>query len=315
MDELDLINTFRSDIAGPSAAATARAERAWQRSPRARLRRRWAPRAAAGLLAAAAIAVTALVVSSAQDGRLGAASAEAAATLRHAAAHVRGLPRELNPGEYWYVRSWTLSTTSVEGHAGAYTVMGREIREEWTAADGTRRWTTRPVGPIRFPTAQDRQRWEADGSPDLSERPSVDHSHPRFTMGTRDYTYRQLLALPRDPQALYARLHSAAVACRCGNGVDDQTFVNAVELLRTNPLPTDLRAAILQATARIPGIDQHRERDIIGRPGLAVAYHGSQGTQVLIFDPATYELLGDREGEGGTADVAAGMVGSPTARP
>ena len=248
--------------------------------------------------------------------RLGAdLAAKAAATLRHAAAHVRGLPRELKPGEYWYVRTRTLWTTGVEGSAGAYTAMGLQIREEWTAANGARRWTTRPVGSIRFPSAQDRERWQADGRPDLTEPSSVDRSHAGFVMGMREYGYRQLLALPRDPQALYARFHSAAVECRCGNGVDDQTFVIAVELLRTTPLPTALRAAILQATARIPGIEQHAERDITGRPGVAVAYHGSQGTQALIFDPATYELLGDREGAGGTADVAAGIVGSPTARP
>jgi hypothetical protein len=311
MNELDLISAFRADVAGPSAAATTRAERAWRRPPRTR----WAPRAAAGLVAAAAIAIAALVVASGQDGRLGAASAEAAATLRHAAAHVRGLPRELRPGEYWYVRSRTLWTTSVEGRTSAYTAMGLQIREEWTAADGARRWTTRPVGPLRFPTPGDRERWVADGRPDLIEQPSVDHSHTGFVMGAREYSYRQLLALPRDPQTLYSRLHSAAVECRCGNGVDDQTFAIAVELLRTNPLPTGLRAAILQATARIPGIEQHRERDITGRRGIAVAYHGSQGTQELIFAPGTYELLGDREGLGGTADVAAGIVGSPTARP
>ena len=39
-----------------------------------------------------------------------------------------------------------------------------------------------------------------------------------------------------------------------------------------------------------------------------MAYHDSQGTEALIFDPATGELLGDREGAGGTADVAAGIV-------
>jgi RNA polymerase sigma-70 factor (ECF subfamily) len=266
------------------------------------------------LVAVAAVAAAILVIP-ARDGRLGAASAQAAATLRHAAAHVGGLPRELRPGEYWYVRTRTVWTTAVEGRAGAYTAMGLELREEWTAADGARRWVTRPLGPIRFPTGQDRERWQADGRPDLTEKPSVDHGDGRFTLGNREYTYRQLLALPHDPRALYARLHDAAVACRCGNGVDDETFASAVELLRTTPLPTDLRAAILRAAALIPGIEQHPERDITGRPGVAVAYHGSQGTQALIIDPATGDLLGDREGAGGTADVAAGIVGSPTARP
>jgi hypothetical protein len=310
MNELDLIRSFRADVPGPGADAIARAQRAWLRPARTRR----APRVAAGLAIAAAVAAAVLVIP-ARDGRLGAASARAAATLRLAAARVDGLPRELRPGEYWYVRTRTVWTTGVEGRTGAYTAMGLEIREEWTAADGSRRWVTRPIGPIRFPTRQDRERWQADGRPDLTEKASVDHGDGRFTLGDREYTYRQLLALPRDPRALYALLHHAAVECRCGNGVDDETFASAVELLRTNPLPTDLSAAILQAAALIPGIEQHPERDITGRPGIAVAYHGSQGTQALIFDPATGELLGDREGAGGTADVAAGIVGSPATRP
>ena len=46
-----------------------------------------------------------------------------------------------------------------------------------------------------------------------------------------------------------------------------------------------------------------------------MAYDGSQGRQALIFDPATYELLGDRNGAGGTADLESGIVDSITARP
>ena len=193
--------------------------------------------------------------------------------------------------------------------------MRLEVREEWTAADGLRRWTTRPVGPIRFPSARDRARWEADGRPDLTAAPSVDRTRDGFSIGVRRYTYGQLLGLPREPQALYRRFRDAAVECRCGNGVDDQTFVVAVELLRTTPLPTDLRAAILRAIALIPGIEQHEQDDITGRPGVAVTYDGSQGSQALIFDPSSYELLGERSGAGGTADIESAIVESPTARP
>ncbi len=198
---------------------------------------------------------------------------------------------------------------------GAYTATGLEIREEWTAADGTRRWITRPVGPVGFPSPRDRARWEADGRPDLAAPPSEDRTRTGFAVGPAKYSYRRLLDLPRDPQRLYERFRAAAVECKCGNGVDDQTFVVAVELLRTAPLPTDLRAAILRALALVPGIEQHPERDIAGRPGVGVAYDGSQGRQALIFDPSTYELLGDRSGAGGTVDTESGIVDSITARP
>jgi hypothetical protein len=312
MDELDLIRSFRADVPGPSAAATARADRAWRRAGRRRLPR-WAPRVTVG--AATAAAALALLVLTGGDGRLGARSAEAAQTLRQAAAAVQGLPRALEPGEFWYVRSKTLATNAVEGSAGAYTTMGLELREEWIAADGTRRWTTRQVGPLRFPSARDRDRWEADGRPDLTPPASEDRVRASFRVGTRRYSYRQLLDLPRDPARLYERFHDAAVQCRCGNGVDDETFVVAFELLRTTPVPADLRAAILRAMALIPGIEQRAEPDILGRPGVVVAYDGTQGRQALIFDPSTYDILGDRSGAGGTADLESGIVDSITATP
>jgi len=305
MTELDLLRSFRADVTGPSAAATVRAERAWQPTPRRRVRR-WAPRLAAA---------TAAIAPWGDEGRLGAQSARAAETLRHAAAEVRGLPRPLAPGEYWYVRSRTLWTTGVEGRTGAYTAMGLELREEWTAADGSRRWTTRQLRPLEFPSDRDRERWEADGRPDLLPAPSEDRTHTGFAVGVRKLSYEQILGLPRDPRALYQRFHDAAVECRCGNGVDDQTFVVAAEFLRGTPLPTDLRAAVLRAIAFIPGIEQHAERDVLGRPGVGVAYNGTQGRQALIFDPETYELLGDRSGMGGIADLESGIVGSATARP
>src|SRR5690242_4780290 len=164
MTELDLLRAFRADVPGPSAAAVARADRAWRGTPRRR-----PARAALALAAVAAAGLALLLLPAGRDG-----SARAAATLKQAAQQVRGLPRTLRPGEYWYVRTRTRWTTGVEGSGGAYTAMGLEIREEWTAAGGARRWTTRPVGPIRFPSARDRERWQADGRPDLATPASED---------------------------------------------------------------------------------------------------------------------------------------------
>jgi hypothetical protein len=92
MNELDLIRSFRADVPGPSAVATAHADQAWRRTTRRRISR-WAPRMAAGTAAVAAVAAAALILPSGDDSRLGAQSAGAAQTLRHAAAEVRGLPR------------------------------------------------------------------------------------------------------------------------------------------------------------------------------------------------------------------------------
>lgn len=37
--------------------------------------------------------------------------------------------------------------------------------------------------------------------------------------------------------------------------------------------------------------------------------------KVLIFDPRTYELLGEKEGDWGSADIESAIVASPNERP
>jgi hypothetical protein len=333
MNELDLIRSFRSDVPAPSAAASARAERAWRRpEPR---RPRWAPRAAAAGALVAAATAAALILPGEQNSRLGAPDAAAAQTLRRAAAAQHGgLTRPLRPGEYWYIRRSTVWGASSTGSNGAYTVLFPQLREDWVGIDGARRWLTRPAGAPRFPGPRDRRRWEAAGGPDRLLEPEYHggptHRRP-FTDGAHQVTYSQLLQLPRDPQALYEHLRATAVECDCGQSVDSETFEIARDLLRDTPIPADLRAALLRAAALIPGIKliQH-ERDVAGRPGIGVAFDYGSERSVLIFDRATYELLGENQralertsdadaapGQliGGSADLESAIVSSITERP
>ena len=134
-------------------------------------------------------------------------------------------------------------------------------------------------------------------------------------------SYDQLLSLPRDAEALHARLRQAAVDCQCGHSVDNETFVIVGDLLRENPIPADLEAALLRSAALIPGIKLiESERDVAGRPGVGVAvdYRGFRNT--LVFNRDSYELLGENErnnGEviGGSAVIESGVVRSMTALP
>jgi RNA polymerase sigma-70 factor (ECF subfamily) len=310
MTELDLIRSFRSDVPAPSAAATARAERAWRRPPRGG-RRPWLPRLVVAATLAAGLTALALALPSDRDARLGTGPASAAEALRRAAAvSTGGMTRPLRAGEYWYVRrrnAWPL-------HTDGYKVLLPEVREDWVGPDGARRWRTRPDGPPRFPRPRDRERWQAAGSPRLlgpSEQRVPARGKPSFYVGAEAVTYAGLLALPRDPKALYQRMHDAAVDCECGNGVDEETFVIAADLLRDNPIPYDLRAAILRASALIPGIVLvERAQDVTGRTGLGVAFDGAGGRQTLVFDRRTYELLGENDGIGGSAELESAIVGS-----
>src|SRR3954469_5906622 len=177
MDELELIRSFRADMPVPSAGAVGRAGRAWRRPEPPR---RWAPRiaVAAGLAAAAIAAVVALP--GGDDGRLGAANAKAAETLRRAASTQHEvLPRPLRPGEFWYLRTRTASIIGGD-EGGGYTAIQPQMREEWVAADGSRHTIVRPAGQLRFPGPRDRARWEAAGRPQLTgPGPEEHHFRPQ----------------------------------------------------------------------------------------------------------------------------------------
>jgi hypothetical protein len=333
MDELDLIRSFRAGTAPPSELATARAQRAWRRpAPR---RPRWGARAAVAASLAAAATALALILPAEREGRLGAPDASAAGTLRLAAESQKGgLARPLRPGEFFYVRTKTAWGASGEGTEGAYTVIEPGLRESWVAIDGTRRIRTRSDGPMRFPGPRDRERWKAAGRPpayggsDHRVRPP---KQGPFYFGGQPMSYAALLDLPRDAEALYRRLRQEAVDCECGHSVNHETFVIVGDLMRENPMPVDLEAALLRATALIPGIKLiGRERDVAGRVGVGVAVDYAGHRNVLIFDRDTYELLGENErllkrrdyvdgdpGEliGGSAVIQSGVVDSMTALP
>jgi hypothetical protein len=333
MNELELIHSFRADTPAPTAAATARARRAWE--PRSRRRRqlpRWAPRTVIAVAVVGVAAVAALTLVSDDGSRFGPADARAAETLRLAAAAEQGgLPRPLRPGEFWYVKRHTAYTF---GAGDDYSFIQPQVREDWVGADGTRRWRTKPAGPLRFPSEEDRRRWVERGRLGVLGRTQHEH-RPRageapFYLGDQGLTYEGLLnALPRDPAALHARLRRAAIECQCGNGVESETFVIVGDLLRDAPLPSDRRADLLRAAAYIPGIRliQH-ERDLAGREGVGVAFDSDGRRNVLVFDRRTHELLGDNERLledkpfgpagyllGGSAELESALVGSMTERP
>jgi hypothetical protein len=129
----------------------------------------------------------------------------------------------------------------------------------------------------------------------------------------------------------FGHLRATAVECDCGHSVDSETFVIAGDLLRDTPIPADLRAALLRAAALIPGIKlvQH-ERDVAGRPGIGVAFDYGSERSALIFDRATYQLLGENQRVlertsyadakpgaliGGSADLESTIVDSINERP
>jgi hypothetical protein len=331
MNELDLIRTFRSDVPPPSPAAVTRGRRALQQPPRRRPR--LTVRAALATAAAAVVVTVALLLPGDDGGRLGPPDARAAATLRQAATAQQGaLARPLRRGEYLYVRRRTAWATSA---GDEYTFIQPQISETWVGVDGSGRTVTRPDGPPRFPSPGDRERWQAGGrrlagqGKRSEQRFQPESGTAAFYAANTGVSYGELLDLPREPRALHGWLRQVAVDCKCGNSVEQETFVIVGDLLRHPPLPSDLRAALLHAAAFIPGIEfVENERDIAGRRGIGVAFEDGGTRSVLVFDRESHELLGENRwlledkdyGDAGTlagasADLESGVVDSITDRP
>jgi hypothetical protein len=275
---------------GPRRPPQLRPDRPWRRP------RRLAPLGLMGAAVAAAIAVA--LALSLRGGGANPTSAAAAVLQRAAhAAVAAGGPRQLRPGEYWYVKSvWTtngalVADPAVRGGDVIVAALTTYERQEWIGIDRPGLILQRVARPITFLSAAAREQWIRDGRP---------RQVPAFTRSTAppdSFTqpYRQLLALPTDVDGLWRM-----IARHAGNGPpaarDSEMFTEIGDLLRYQPIPANVRASLYLVAARIPGIRMlGTTRDDIDRPALAVAlsdtFHGIWNE--LLFDPHTYVLLGE----------------------
>lgn len=284
------------DSAAPPSARSRRPRPARLRLAPPVMSTRW--RLTSLTVAAALIAAFVLAVSL-RGGAADPASA-AAAVLQKAArlAAASGGPRALRSGEYWYTKSlWTTNgvTVSDPSTPGGVAVIPAALttteRQSWIGPDRPGVVVTRIVRPITFLTPAARRQWVRLGRPaQVPQRSRM--SLPRDGFGR---PYKELLALPTNVDALQRMLEREA-----GRGSSSwrqhEVFTEIGDLLREEPLPAPVRAALYRVAARIPGIRMlGLRRDAIGRPALAVALDDSyDGTRdELLFDPRTAALLGE----------------------
>ncbi len=283
---------------------------------------------------AAALALALLVGSMFLPGPGGEASAEAAEVLRSAAAVAGERPPVSSEGQYRYTRSENAYRATSVAREGVYTVLVSHQREMWVAPDGSGRLRERSEEPI-FLGPRDREAWEASGSPKLW-KPGTSSK----TFGPGGLHYEDFSGLSTDPDELYEQIERRAVDGKTsgvpvpeGAPVAVNMFAIVGDLLRETVAPPDLRAALYEVAARIPGVELvGRVTDPAGRTGMAVAMVSeADGLRLeLVFDPETTELLAERQvllrrvdwvdAERGTvigwvAYLESGSVDSTSARP
>jgi hypothetical protein len=193
-------------------------------------------------------------------------------------------------GEYLYVkRSVTERRTGVISD-GSWTAFVPQVVEAWIAPDGSGRVLV-TTGEPRFLTPRDRETWEAAGSPSLRGPVAT------RTYGPGELADPDLTDLPTDADELLRVLQ--ARPRRAGVPDAATVFVLASDLLRQPLAPPDLRAALYQVIARLPGIDVlGPTTDPIGRQGVAVGIttreSGTLERWVLIFNAETSAVLAEQ---------------------
>lgn len=301
MSDLDLIKGFRAGVKEPDPE---RVGAAWvnvleglegeARVPSRQVirgRRRWAiPSSLAAAAVALAIALPAILPA---GGPGGARSAEAARVLRRLASVAANQPAQPAPaaGQYVYTKSESFQRfLYVVGNGRPnFSFVQSATREAWIGPDGTGR-LLETSGEVMFPSPRDREAWVAAGSPDLFGGETSDES-----FGPGELHFLDLSTLPTDPEQLLAVIEEREIVG--GPDGDWETFVIAGDLLRETYAPPDLRAALYEVAANLPGVEfVGKVMDALGRPGIGVAYTTPQGVrQELIFDPDTAQLLGESE--------------------
>jgi hypothetical protein len=178
---------------------------------------------------------------------------------------------------------------SGSGQSPTYKYLRPVTREIWIAPDGSGR-IAESVGEPTFFTEQDRAYFLAAGSTDPS---AINHD-----FGPGELYYAANSDLPSDPLILRALLFARSLGN--GNGVSVEMFVLVGDALRETVAEPKLRSALFEVASTIDGVEAlGPTTDRAGRPAVAVGITGGPSgyrvQRVMLFDPSTYEFLGEEE--------------------
>ena len=318
MDELTLLRSARTDITDPTpqalnegrAALLAHIEDSRRPAPAPATNRRRPVLRRIGYstlgTAAAAAVVTGLVMTDLVGlaGWRGGADAAAAAVLRDASGMaIASSDPILQPGQYLRV-----DTTAVYGGAeaaennrqiGYLTINESQLyvpadRDgDWVWMRGLRK-PYQTFGPESEAAAQDdwNRQLAKRGTPDYQE--SVRAPGGAF-YGSSSSDLGELEALPRDPYRLLNCIYRTTLGS--GPSSDGAALAWIADTLRGGGVPADLRAAIYEAAAMIPGVVVTEDQATLnGRTGVSIGrLEPSSGRrQDIIIDPKTGQLIGER---------------------
>lgn len=262
-----------------------------ERARRRRPVRRW-------LAAAAAVAVLTTGGAVAQTVLFSNATAAAQEVLT-SAADIAAQAKDpmLSAGQYRYMatHAWWLRTTGSENQT--FSFLNENLVEVWIPADPSGEWLQRrrETGNRKWVKGTEAEARAAGVSIEETPWPEQRARGGDFVGNTPEHGNWQFpkpgfpASLPTDPEQLYDRL-------RADSGGGKQALVYAADALRTGLMPAAVRANLLRALTRLPGLDvTDNAADLDGRKGVALGISEDGERQEIILNPGTGEVIGERK--------------------
>ena len=323
-DELTLLRAFGNDVPDPDPAVLLRARRRLLRRAVGRqVARRRRIRTLVAAAAVVAVASGGVLVDTVwrDQGEVVASAAAVAVLERASRATLEASDPIVGPGQYLRVTRTERSVVQTDDvGGGSALVLTHNTRVLWIPGAPDQDWVLQqsPLHLIR-PILGDPIRI-GGGNPTITRAPGTEMFQTDEDGWWQVPTPEFLASLPRDPHALRERLYDDVGTS--GRSADSEVLVFVADVLqaglqRGNIVPADLRAALFEAAALVPGVEVTDDNVVLdGQRGVAIGLtEGSQAVRTeLVFDRDTSQLLGQRDVTTQAGDgLAAGDVFSSSA--
>lgn len=258
-----------------------------------RPRRRWAVTFVVAAVIVSLLLVLPIIPPGAGPGGADPAAAAALSRLSTIALHEQP-EASPQPGQYVYEKTASRGlyafVSSGTGISFRYSIPSTD--ERWLGTDGSGQ-SRGTIGQPEFLTDADRaayERYVASGMMD-EEWGTFDWGRPydhRYAPG--GMVYFDFSGLPTDVEVLKGMLERREIIG--GPAGDWETFNLAADMLTWSYAPPELRAALFEVMADLPGVElTGRTRDASGRVGLAVGYTHDEQRQEVVFERGTARIL------------------------
>lgn len=198
------------------------------------------------------------------------------------------------PGQYVYerVRSSVLYAFTSSRTGASFRYFTPSTEEHWLGTDGSGR-SASSIGQPAFLTDADREAYEGYVASGYMEEEWGEFDWGRTytdAYSAGELTFFDFSGLPTDVDELKGMIERREVIG--GPEGDWETFNLSADILTWSYAPPELRAALFEVMANLPGISASGQtQDALGRPGIVVGYTHDDSRQEIILDRRTGKVL------------------------